>query len=268
MKEKFKKDWNSIVKVEPLLFASFVPLCYPGGDTTKKPYMDVYCELTDREKVRKASEDGLQEYNSVNHSKKMNLVLFSSAIEHVVKIHRIITTEFGHALLIGVGGSGRKSLTELAVFVATYDIFQIEISTAYNLEMWRDDMSTKLFMNCGVDEKQTVFLLSDTQIVKEAFLEDVNNVLNNGEIPNLYGDDEKFTMVKENMIEQNKNTDARYKKGSILDKEIWLHFLSNCKNNVHIVLAMSPIGEAYRRRLRMFPSLVNCCAIDWFLPWP
>ena len=31
---------------------------------------------------------------------------------------------------------------------------------------------------------------------------------------------------------------------------------------------MSPIGEAFRRRLRMFPSLVNCCTIDWFRPWP
>ena len=31
---------------------------------------------------------------------------------------------------------------------------------------------------------------------------------------------------------------------------------------------MSPIGEAFRTRLRMFPSLVNCCTIDWFMPWP
>jgi dynein heavy chain len=38
MKEKFKKDWGNIVKVEPLLFASFVPLCFPDKDTTKKPY--------------------------------------------------------------------------------------------------------------------------------------------------------------------------------------------------------------------------------------
>ncbi|VDP69805.1 unnamed protein product [Schistosoma curassoni] len=31
---------------------------------------------------------------------------------------------------------------------------------------------------------------------------------------------------------------------------------------------MSPIGDAFRSRLRMFPSLINCCTIDWFHVWP
>lgn len=31
---------------------------------------------------------------------------------------------------------------------------------------------------------------------------------------------------------------------------------------------MSPIGDAFRTRLRMFPSLINCCTIDWFQAWP
>lgn len=37
---------------------------------------------------------------------------------------------------------------------------------------------------------------------------------------------------------------------------------------MHIVLAMSPIGEALRVRIRKFPSIVNCCTIDWFQAWP
>jgi len=37
---------------------------------------------------------------------------------------------------------------------------------------------------------------------------------------------------------------------------------------MHVVLAMSPVGDAFRQRLRMFPSLVNCCTIDWFSEWP
>lgn len=65
-------------------------------------------------------------------------------------------------------------------------------------------MRTRLFMNCGVDEKPTVFLISDTQIVRENFLEDLNNVLNNGDIPNLFSASEDFTQLIENMREQNK----------------------------------------------------------------
>ena len=40
------------------------------------------------------------------------------------------------------------------------------------------------------------------------------------------------------------------------------------RNNLHIVLCMSPVGSAFRTRCRMFPSLVNCCTIDWFTEWP
>jgi len=118
MKESFKKEWKNLVQVEPLVFGSFVPTVFPDNDTTKKPYIDIYCELTDRVKMVKICEDSLVDFNVMNRNKKMDLVLFTDAIEHCLKIHRIITTEFGHALLVGVGGSGRNSLSELATFIA------------------------------------------------------------------------------------------------------------------------------------------------------
>jgi len=194
----------------------------------------------------------------------MNLVLFVSAIEHIVKIHRIITTEFGHALLVGVGGSGRKSLTELATFIALFETMGIELVKNYGMENWREDMR-KIMDNCGITGKPTVFLLSDTQITKESFLEDVNNLLNNGEIPNLYQAAEDKILVMEGMREVTKNLPNAKMLG---DNELFEMFIQKCKTGLHVVLAMSPIGEDFRRRLRMFPSLVNCCTIDWFLPWP
>lgn len=45
-------------------------------------------------------------------------------------------------------------------------------------------------------------------------------------------------------------------------------FVERVRQNLHVALAMSPIGNAFRNRLRMFPSLVNCCTIDWFMAWP
>lgn len=49
---------------------------------------------------------------------------------------------------------------------------------------------------------------------------------------------------------------------------IFTLYLARVKKNMHIVIAMSPIGDAFTTRLRMFPSLVNCSTIDWFTEWP
>jgi dynein heavy chain, axonemal len=53
MKKNFRRDWSELVTVEPLLWASFVPTLYPDGDTTKKKVNDVYCELSDREELKR-----------------------------------------------------------------------------------------------------------------------------------------------------------------------------------------------------------------------
>lgn len=50
---KFHRTWDELVTVQPLLWAAFVPTLYPDGDTSKRPLSDVYCELTNREALRK-----------------------------------------------------------------------------------------------------------------------------------------------------------------------------------------------------------------------
>merc|ERR1719335_1631013 len=56
--------------------------------------------------------------------------------------------------------------------------------------------------------------------------------------------------------------------GKFTSNEVFAFYVEACRKNTHIVLAMSPIGAAFRNRLRAFPSLVNCCTIDWFMDWP
>jgi dynein heavy chain len=44
-------------------------------------------------------------------------------------------------------------------------------------------------------------------------------------------------------------------------------FTARTRARLHMVLCFSPVGEPFRRRLRLFPALVNCCTIDWFSEW-
>lgn len=97
-------------------------------------------------------------------------------------------------LLVGVGGSGRQSLSRLASYIIQYKVFQIEVTRHYRLQEFREDLRN-LYFQAGVDNKPSVFLFNDTQVVEESFLEDINNILSSGEVPNLYKPEE-FEEVK------------------------------------------------------------------------
>lgn len=103
----------------------------------------MYQEFEDHEALLNTLEDYLEDHNAMTNN-PMSLVLFENAIEHIARISRIICQPMGNALLVGVGGSGRKSLTMLAVSIADYKLFQIEISKSYGMTEWREDLKTVL----------------------------------------------------------------------------------------------------------------------------
>eukprot|EP00795_Rhopilema_esculentum_P009610 gene9610-17369_t len=265
VKKDFNKDIGSLLKhlvpsgkliddhIRSLFFGD-----YMSGDSAES----VYDEITDFKALTAQIESYLDDYNQMSKA-PMSLVMFKFAIEHVSRVSRVLKQDNGHLLLVGIGGSGRQSATKLATFMANYDLFQIEISKNYTKNEWRDDLK-KVLIKSGVDGKRTVFLFSDNQIKEESFVEDINMILNTGDVPNIFAADEKADVIE-------KMQGVARLEGKKIDATplaMYNYFIDRVKANLHIVLAMSPIGDAFRNRLRMFPSLINCCTIDWFQAWP
>jgi len=96
---------------EPLLFS------HNTGGTGEDC---AYKAVTSIPELSSVLTDALKEYNETHAT--MDLVLFEDAVRHITRITRIIRNEGGHALLIGVGGSGKQSLARLAAFLCDFTV--------------------------------------------------------------------------------------------------------------------------------------------------
>ncbi|XP_041639844.1 dynein heavy chain 1, axonemal [Cheilinus undulatus] len=249
--QEFDCSFDEVVPCQPVLYGDFM---IPGVDPK------VYTHIEDKEKLVRVMEEYMDDYNQTSTT-KMKLVLFMDAIEHVCRISRILRQPLGNALLLGVGGSGRQSLTKLASYMSEYVCFQIELSKNYGQTEWREDIKG-IMLKAGLQNQQITFLFVDTQIKSESFLEDINNILNSGDVPNLYASDEqeRILMAMKPVVQ---DLDQQPTKANLMAA-----YIRRVRSNIHTVLCMSPIGEVFRARLRQFPSLVTCCTIDWFSAWP
>ncbi|XP_047455882.1 dynein axonemal heavy chain 11 [Mugil cephalus] len=236
------------VKKQPLLYFHF-------AQRGEEPS---YAPVVDWSTLRTTLTDALESYNELHPA--MNLVLFEDAMQHVCRISRILEAPRGHGLLVGVGGSGKQSLTRLAAYISSVEVFQITLSKGYTIQDLKMDLAS-LFLKTGVKNQRVALLLTDAQIPDERFLVIINDLLASGEIPELFNEEEIEGIVS--------GVRAEVRGLGLLDNKenCWRFFTDRVRLQLTVVLCLSPVGSALRVRARQFPAIVNCTTIDWFHPW-
>lgn len=121
---------------------------------------------------------------------------------------------------------------------------------------FREDLK-KLYTLVGMDNKRVMFLFTDSHVADEGFLELINNMLTSGVVPALLDDGERDAAVG--------SVREEVAAAGLLDSKeaCWAHYVRKCRENLHVVLAMSPVGEKLRARCRNFPGRGQAPAVAY-----
>jgi len=155
---------------------------------------------------------------------------------HVGKICRIIMSTPGHPLLVGVGSSGRQSLSRLSSYTCLYLTMMIVISGTYGMNDLKADLQA-MYSKAGVKDEGVMFLFTDGQITNEKFLVFINDLLASGDIADLYASDEKDAIRN--------GVRSGCKGAGIQDtpENLWMFFIGRIRKNLHMSLCFSPVGD-------------------------
>ncbi|KAI5123747.1 hypothetical protein M0805_000339 [Coniferiporia weirii] len=229
----------------PILFSNW----------TSKNYVPV-----DREVLR----DYIKARLRVFHEEELDvqLVLFNDVLDHVLRIDRVFRQIQGHLLLIGVSGSGKTTLSRFVAWMNGLGIFQIKVSNKYTGEDFDEDLRTVL-RRAGCKGEKICFIMDESNVLDSGFLERMNTLLANAEVPGLFEGDEHsalMTACKE----------GSQRDGLMLDshEELYRWFTQQVAKNLHVVFTMNPPENGLASRAATSPALFNRCVLDWFGDWP
>lgn len=204
--------------------------------------------------------EDLTALNEESPGRELKMVLFAEAVQHILRVGRVLALPRGHALLVGVGGSGRQSVARLAAFFAKTPLHTLSSRRSYRESALREDLAAllpKFAEDCG-----RVLLLTESNLRDEGCLELINGLLTAGPSAGLFDEDAK------NVARGLAREEARRAGADESSEALWEFFAEKLRSRLHVVICMSPAGETLRIRCRSFPGLLSATAMDWLGPWP
>uniref|UniRef100_A0A3P8YHI3 Cytoplasmic dynein 1 heavy chain 1 n=1 Tax=Esox lucius TaxID=8010 RepID=A0A3P8YHI3_ESOLU len=189
------------------------------------------------------------------------LVLFNEVLDHVLRIDRIFRQPQGHLLLIGVSGAGKTTLSRFVAWMNGLSVYQIKVHRRYTGDDFDEDLRTVL-RRSGCKNEKIAFIMDESNVLDSGFLERMNTLLANGEVPGLFEGDEYAALMTQ-------CKEGAQKEGMMLDthEELYKWFTSQVIRNLHVVFTMNPSSEGLKDRAATSPALFNRCVLNWFGDW-
>ncbi|KAI4602866.1 Dynein heavy chain, cytoplasmic [Pestalotiopsis sp. 9143b] len=191
----------------------------------------------------------------------MPLVLFNEVLEHALRIDRVFQQPQGHLILIGVSGSGKTTLSRFVAWMNGLKVFQIKVHGKYSGSDFDDDLR-EVLRACGTRDQKMCFIMDEANVLDSGFLERMNTLLANAEVPGLFEGDEYTTLMtacREGAQREGQGLDS--------NEDLYKWFTAKIVKNLHVVFTMNPPEEGLSSKAATSPALFNRCVLNWMGDW-
>lgn len=183
-----EKEWcdNLVDEVASTCFPQLKPGCL-DRPILFTSYITKHYESVERERLREFIQARLSVFNE--EVLNVQLVIFDSVLEHILRIDRVLRQPLGHLLLVGSSGVGKTTLSRFVSWMNHLSVFQIKAGRNYSLADFDTDLRD-VMKRAGVKNEKITFIFDESNVLSVAFLERMNALLASGEVPGLFeGDD-------------------------------------------------------------------------------
>lgn len=227
---------------EPVLYSTWLTSEYRSTDETElRKFV--------KERLRVFSEEELD----------VNLILFADSLDHALRIDRVLRQHQGHMILAGPSTSGKSTLTRFVAWMNGLSMVQLKVHSGFTIAHF-ESILRDILMRCAKGEK-LCFLIDESSILETSFIERMNSLLANSEVPGLFEGEDLSAVYKVCSSES-------ATQGLILDSddELYEWFTQQVSQNLHVVFTVNGMGDKMPQ-VNSSPALFNRCVLSWMGDW-
>lgn len=228
---------------EPVLFSTWLTSEYRSTD-------ELELRQFVKERLRVFSEEELDS----------NLILFTESLDHSLRIDRVLRQHQGHMILVGPSTSGKATLTKFVAWMNGLSVVQLKVHTGFTIVQF-ESILRDILLRCAKGEK-LCFLIDESSILETSFIERMNSLLANSEVPGLFEGEDLVAVYKVCASES-------AAQGLILDSddELYEWFTQQISQNLHVVFTVSGMEQDKMPQVNSSPALFNRCVLNWMGDW-
>ncbi|CAK9439094.1 uncharacterized protein LODBEIA_P33180 [Lodderomyces beijingensis] len=234
----------SVCFKSPVLFSDWLTLNYQSVSKRElQPFV--------RERLRVYNEEETE----------VQLVLHEDSLDHLLRIDRVLKQPQGHMILVGPSSSGKSTLAKFAAWINGLKVESLAVRTGFTLNDF-DDILRKLLLRC-LNGERICFLIDESSVVEASFIERMNILLANAEVPGLFEGDNHALLM-------NKCLETSQMQGLLFDSDTELYnwFVEQLSRNLHVIFTMSNSQQhSMTQKVLSSPALFNRCVLSWMGDW-